>query len=46
MSFNDVSIISVIKNDYRTHFWYTSEDEATKKWCIIKHKNLLSHKNG
>ena len=45
MSSNDVSIVSVKRNNYRTHFWYASKDEATKKWCIIKH-NLLSHKDG
>ena len=26
--FNGVATISVIRNDYRIHFWYISKDEA------------------
>ena len=28
MSFNDVAIVSVKRNDYRIHFWYISKDKA------------------
>ena len=28
MNFNDVTIVSVKKRDYRIHFWYMSRDDA------------------
>ena len=31
MDFNDVSVVSIKKNDYRIHFWYVS-----KNWLNMK----------
>ena len=28
MSFNDVAIVSIKRNDYRIHFWYMSKNDA------------------
>ena len=28
MNFNDAAIVSIKRNDYRTHFWYMSKDDA------------------
>ena len=37
MNYNDVTIVSVKTNDYRTHFWYMSKDDAIN---IIKNFDL------
>ena len=37
MNFNDVAIVSVKGNDYRTHFWYISKDVAIN---IMNNSNL------
>ena len=29
MSFNDVAIFSIKRNDYRIYFWYMRKDEVT-----------------
>ena len=31
MMLNDVATVSVKGNDYRTHFWYLSKDEAINR---------------
>ena len=36
-SFDDVAIVSIKGNDYRTHFWYMSKDDAIN---IMKNSNL------
>ena len=41
-SFNDVAIVSVKGNDYKTHFWYLSKYEAIS----IMHNSSLNEKNG
>ena len=42
MSFNNVAIVSIKGNDYRTHFWYMSKDDAMR----IMHNSNLSDKIG
>ena len=42
MSFNDVAIVSVKENDYRTHFWYMSKDEVMN----IMKNSYLKEKSG
>ena len=37
MNFNDVSIVSVKRSDYRTHLWYMSKDDIIN---IIKNSDL------
>ena len=37
MNINDVAIVSVKGNDYRTHFWYISKDDVIN---IMKISNL------
>ena len=37
MNFNDVSIVSVKRSDYRTHLWYMSKDDIIS---IIKNSDL------
>ena len=37
MTFNDVAIVSIKRNDYRTYFWYMSKDDAIN---IMKNSNL------
>ena len=37
MNFNDVAIVSIKGNDYRTHFWYMSKDGAIS---IMNNSNL------
>ena len=37
MNFNDVAIVSIKENDYRTHFWYMSKDDAIN---IMKNSNF------
>ena len=41
MSFNDVAVIYVKGNAYRTHFWYMSKDDAIS---IINISNLINKK--
>ena len=41
MSFNDVAIVSIKGNNYRTHFWYISKDGAIN---IIHNSNLIDKK--
>ena len=51
MGFNDIANVSIKANDYKTHFWYMSNDETInvlrdvnlieKKWIIMK-QNLFS----
>ena len=41
MSFNDVAIASIKDNDYRTHFWYMSKDDAIS---IMHNSNLIDKK--
>ena len=38
MHFNDFAFVSIEKNDYRIHFWYTSKDYAID---IMKKSNLI-----
>ena len=38
MSFNNVAIVYVKRNDYRIHFWYMSKDDAIK---IMNGSNLV-----
>ena len=38
MSFNNVAIVYVKRNDYRIHFWYMSKDDAIK---IMNGSNLI-----
>ena len=35
--FNDVAIVSVKRNDNRTHFWYMSKDETVH---LSRHADL------
>ena len=37
MNFNDVSIVSVKRSDYRIHLWYMSKDDIIN---IIKNSDL------
>ena len=37
IAFNDVAIVSIRGNNYRTHFWYISKNNATN---IMKNSNL------
>ena len=37
MNFNDAAIVSIKENDYRTHFWYISKNDAIN---IMKNSNL------
>ena len=39
MSFNNVAIVYVKRNDYRIHFWYMSKDDAIK---IMNGSNLVA----
>ena len=38
MSFNNVAIVYVKRNDYRIHFWYMSKDDAIE---IMNGSNLV-----
>ena len=38
MNFSDVAIVSMKESDYKTHFWYMSNDDAIK---IIKKYDSL-----
>ena len=42
LNFNDVSIISIKRNDYRIYFWYMGKDEAIS----IMHNSSLNEKTG
>ena len=42
MHFNDVAIVSIKGNDYRTHFWYMSKDDAIS----TMNKSSLNEKTG
>ena len=42
MTFNDVAIASFKGNDYRFHFWYMSNDDATR----IMYNSSLNDKTG
>ena len=42
MNFNDVSIVFIKGNDYRTHFWYMSKDDAIS----IRNNSSLNEKAG
>ena len=37
INFNGIAIVSVKGNDYRTHFWYMSKDDAAN---IMKNSDL------
>ena len=37
MNFNDFATVSVKENDYRSHFWFMSKDEAI---TIMKNPDL------
>ena len=37
MNCNDVSIVSIKRNDYRINFWYMSKDDTIN---IMKNSNL------
>ena len=37
MNFNDVTIVSIKKNDYKIHFWYMSKNDAI---ALMKNSNL------
>ena len=37
MNFNDVAIVSIKGNDYRTNFWYVSKNDAIN---IMENSNL------
>ena len=41
MSFDDFAIVSIKGNDYRTHFWYMSKDDAIS---IMHNSNLIDKK--
>ena len=42
MSFNDVAVVSIKRNDYRIHFWYMSKNDAVS---LMTNSNLID-KNG
>ena len=42
LNFNDVAIVSIKGNDYRTHFWYISKDDAIS----IMNNSSLNKKAG
>ena len=42
MSFNDVAIVSIKRNDYRIHFWYMSKNDA----IVLMTNSNLKDKNG
>ena len=42
MNFNNVTIVSMKGNDYRTHFWYMSKDDA----ITIMNNSSLNEKTG
>ena len=42
MSFNDVAIVSIKENDYRTYFWYMSKYDAIS----IMNNSSLTEKIG
>ena len=37
VSFDDVTIVSIKRNDYRVYFWYMSKNDAT---TIMNNSNL------
>ena len=44
INFNGIAIVSVKGNDYRTHFWYMSKDDATnimKKFWFRQKKSII-----
>ena len=42
MNFNDVAIVSIKRNDYRTHFWYMRKNDAIS----IMNNSDLNEKTG
>ena len=42
MSFNDVAIVSIKRNDYRINFWYMSKNDA----ITLMTNSSLNDKNG
>ena len=42
MSFNDVAIVNVKRNDYRIHFFYMSKDEVRN---LLRNPDLTEKKN-
>ena len=42
MNFNDVDIVSIKANDYKTHFWYMSRDYTIN----IANNSSLNEKAG
>ena len=42
ISFNDDAVVAIKGNDYRTHFWYMSKDDAIS---IMHNSNLIDKKD-
>ena len=42
VSFNDIAIISIKRNDYKIHLWYMSKDDAIS----IMNNSSLNEKSG
>ena len=42
ISFNDVAIVSIKRNDYRIDIWYMSKNDA----IVLKTNSNLKDKNG
>ena len=46
MNFNDAAIVSFKRNDYRTYFWYITDDHSIniiKKYNLNRKSGLLAH---